>query len=186
MDKVRYFDISLVKGMHVILTLGTGKNAKAAGLGTSRNIIKAVQKSQMEILQYFAVSSSKRKRRQTKLKLPPKDNCLQYFDSLSTKEFVDAYRYLWDIKSCVDMDEYVGDYIYARSEIIHKVFQELNIMPEIAVFVGRENLKTKTVKIMDDNWFPHMFPSKYSDELIKDKENFFNRKARCIEFFPFA
>lgn len=187
LDEIAYYDISLNHNLHVVLALGYASDSKAAGLGTSRNMELAVEKSQKEILQYYATSYNKEKRLyKTKEDIAHKDLYHRYFDGLSVNEVRQMYSYLENsqVMQFFKEDEAIQ---MTRSEIINENYEKLKMNPFISVFNGREELGVKAVKIIDFNWFPHMRPELYEAEKVEWLEKNFGWKRKNFDnWLPFA
>lgn len=186
LNDILYFNISLSNNIYVVLAFGWADDSKAVGLGTSKNLKKAVEKAQKEIMQYYAVSLNKEKRIfKRKIKLGFKDAYQEYFDSISIEKFKELYGYF----NKVNKNIYVLDNEISRienSEIIRGNYYKLNMEPFIAVFDGRENTGVKIVKIKDFNWFPHMRPEIFSNEIIEKIEQKFGWKRKNFDaWLPF-
>lgn len=66
-------------------------------------------------------------------------------------------------------------------------YKLLGMEPYIAMFNGPERLGIKVVKILDFNWFPHMRPELYSEELCFNMEKKIGKKMRKeAKWIPFA
>lgn len=188
LDEIHYYSISLCRDLHVVLAIGYGKKTKAAGIGTSRNIEKAVEKAQKEILQYFSVAFSKNSSQQydTSLYFGKKDIYHEKFDAMSTEDFEKQYKYLRNSQK-VEIQYFDTNYSVRRSEIVHNNYKLLGMEPYIAMFNGPERLGIKVVKILDFNWFPHMRPELYSEELCFNMEKKIGKKMRKeAKWIPFA
>lgn len=185
LDEVLYFNISLSKDLFVVLAIGWTEDRKAAGLGTSRNLAKAVEKSQKEIMQYFATSYNKEKKCNSAKNLS-KDLYQLYFDNLSVQRFRDLYGYLDNTESILHSD-YVDDTCFKRpNEIILSNYYNLSMEPYAAMFTGRKDIGVKVVKLKDFKWFPHLRPELYSSEIIKQLENKFGWKRKNFDnLLPF-
>lgn len=185
LDEVLYFNISLSQDLFVVLAIGWTEDRKAAGLGTSRNLAKAVEKSQKEIMQYFATSYNKESKCNSAENLS-KDLYQLYFDSLSVQRFRDLYGYLNNTGSILYSD-YVDDTrLKSPNEIILSNYYNLSMEPYAAMFTGRKDIGVKVVKIKDFKWFPHLRPELYSSEIIRQLENKFGWKRKNFDnLLPF-
>lgn len=186
LDSIKYYNISLNKNMFVILAIGYSENQKAAGLGTSRNMKAAINKAQKEMLQYFAVSPSKRNFTLEEMYVKDKDIYHKEFEALSVCEFLNLYNYLehsGSKKYYID----IMDGAVSKKEIICENYKKLNMEPYVVMFEGRENKGIKVVKIIDFNWFPHMRPGCYEEGLIDSIGKKMGWEAKVKpDWIPFA
>ena len=191
LDHIKYYNISLSNNIFVVLAIGYSNNAKAAGLGTSKNIELAIEKAQKEILQYFAVSSNKYNRlneekQQNINEENNKDVYHQKFEAMSVNAFRDSYEYLGNNRR-IAISELASPKLMEMNSMIKNNFIKLNMEPYIALFNGRGNSGVKVAKIKDFNWFPHMNPKLYKKDLISSLESRFGWKRKNYnDWLPFA
>lgn len=188
LDEIHYYNISMCHGLYVILAIGTGVKNKAAGLGTSRNIEKAIEKAQKEILQYFSVAFSKYSTgdKELSLKIEKRDVYHEHFETMSVEKFKKMYSYLNNCQM-VDIQCYNSNKYLKQSEIIKSNYDTLGMEPYITVFDGIKRLGIKVVKIRDFNWFPHMRPELYSKDVVCCIEKRLGRKVKKdVKWIPFA
>lgn len=187
LDEIHYYNVSLSKNLFVILAIGWSEKSKAAGLGTSRDIDIAIDKSQKEILQYFAVSVNKEKMQGEKFgEENNKEFYHRNFEKLSIKSFKKHYDYLSNSKE-VNVEKLKNSFKYGLSDIVKENYNNFSMEPYICLFNGRENTGVKIVKLRDFNWFPHMRPGIYDNNLVAQMENKFQRKIKkSIDLIPFA
>lgn len=185
LNDILYFNISLNNNLFVVLALGWADDSKAVGLGTNKNLSKAVEKAQKEIMQYYATSLNKEKRIfECEEKLRFKDAYQEYFDSISIKKFKELYGYLNRSSESISVLE--DEITKTNLEIIMENYSKLDMEPFIAVFNGRENTGVKVAKIQDLNWFPHMRPEFYSKTIIEGLEQKFGWKRKNFDaWLPF-
>lgn len=169
LDNIIYYNISLNKKIFVILAIGYGKIYKAVGLGTSCSIKKALVKAQKEMLQYFATSHSKYSNRglilSSEEKTANKDIYHDNFDKLNPLEIKKAYEYLeGSAELIIDVHEKTEK--YDTSVLIKQVSLSLGMAPFVAMFESGHANGVKVVKIFDFNWFPHMAPKEYTEEIF--------------------
>ena len=184
-DEIDYFNISLDENLYVILALGYGKVKKAIGMGTSSNIINAIQKSQEEMLQNFAVECSKNNFTDIGWKDESQSEGDMYdelFFNMPIERFESEYKYLNNgQKKIIKTVEYKFD-LY---EFILKMKKIYKMEPYVC-FLPSKRGGIKVVKIVDFNWFPHMFPKYYSEEIYNFVESAMNHSLdRKVEFIPF-
>ncbi len=172
LDEILYFNISLSQNLFVVLSIGWTKERKAAGLGTSRSLEKAIEKSQKEIMQYFATSSSKENICDS-TECFSKDLYHLYFDSLPVQKFQDSFKYLYNTKHIISSDYVSKIPKKSPDEIIANNYNTLSMEPYVAMFTVRKDIGIKVIKIKDFNWFPHLRPELYSSEIFKNIERKF-------------
>lgn len=186
-DKVEYYDISLCKDLHVVLSIAVGKNRKAAGLGTSRDIVKAVSKSQKEILQHYAVAKSKRNvKEEIENKESKKDIYHMNFEKITVEEFSNYYNFLRN-STKVSIEEIQCLEIVEKDDIIIENYNSLGMEPYIVVFASWRQKGVKVIKLYDYKWFPHMRPELFdvrSIEYVSAKIK--KSKQKEVMWIPFA
>lgn len=186
LDYIKYYNISLSAGLAVVLCIGYGKDRKAAGLGTSRNLIKATGKAQREMLQYFATATSKNSKIDQTVDAEQRDPYHQNFEELSVEEFLWFYDYLYQSeqrKVVAGKEKQSAE----KKKIIRENYENWGMEPYVVMFEGRENTGIKVVKILDFQWFPHMRPQLYEKGLIERIGSKYGWDAkRDIQWLPFA
>lgn len=136
LEEIKYFNISLSKDNYVILAIGWSDKRKAAGLGTSRNIKRAIDKAQKEILQYFAVAKNKREITAENIIDLKKDLYHLNFDKMSVVDFKKEYEYLLMQKNEVIVNKVD---IVSKREVIYRNYYKLNMNPYIASILESYN-----------------------------------------------
>ena len=186
LDYIKYYNISLSAGLAVVLCIGYGKDRKAAGLGTSRNLIKATGKAQREMLQYFATATSKNSKIDQTVDAEQRDPYHQNFEELSVEEFLWFYDYLYQSeqrKVVAEKEKQSAE----KKKIIRENYENWGMEPYVVMFEGRENTGIKVVKILDFQCFPHMRPQLYEKGLIERIGSKYGWDAkRDIQWLPFA
>ncbi len=184
LDEIKYYNISLSKEIFVTLAIGWSDRNKAAGLGTSRNIFNSIEKAQKEILQYFAVSKSKRNFVREKTSIQNYDLYHLNFEKMSVTKFKQEYEYLLESQKRIILRK---NQLGNQKKIIINNYKILNMNPYISVFSQRETQGIKVVKIKDDFWFPHMYPLMFEKEKIEILEKTFGWKRKNFsKLLPFA
>ncbi|PYY29738.1 YcaO-like family protein [Paenibacillus illinoisensis] len=191
-DDISYYDISLHPELHVILSIGTGNENKSVGLGTHNNLEQALLKSQNEMIQYFAGSTSKYNFTGNGYTFSEnedfemdKDYYHIRFEEISPQELKEMYSYL-------QSSPYMKVAVPHNTNMeLRKVVQDLYLKYAINPFVicipSKRNIPNlKTTKIVDPLWFPHMNPSIYKPELFDHIEGITGlRLDRACKFIPF-
>ena len=186
LNHIKYYNISLSPELAVVLCIGYAEGRKAAGLGTSRNLVKATGKAQREMLQYFATATSKNSKIHQTVDVEQRDSYHQKFEELSVEEFLWFYDYLNQSKQRKVVAE-DGIQTAEKQEIILGNYEKWEMEPYVVMFEGRENTGIKVVKILDFQWFPHMRPQLYEKGLIERIGSKYEWNAKKeIQWLPFA
>lgn len=169
LNKISYFNISLIDEIYVVIAIGTGIY-KAVGLGTSMNIEKAIEKAQRELLQYFASSMSKYGHKILTKKIffleEDKDYYEQNFEKINSQELLELYSYLYNYKTVIT-DNSSGVVEKKSDFYIKKMGDHLNMKPEVVLIPSfRTTFNLKVIKVVDRNWFPHMNPKLYDPAIL--------------------
>ncbi|GEK35601.1 YcaO-like family protein [Kurthia sibirica] len=173
-DNVYYYNISLSPKIFVVLSLAIGKKKKSAGLGTSFNLNDAINKSQIEALQYFANDRTKiYEQLYNEASSEASDLYHILFDKMSLDEFQDNYSYLLtqEFTSSLNQNQLPKKNMeeYNFLDLLIWCNKYLKMNPFICSFPNKRGIAhLKIVKIFDENWFPHLNASLYS---IKDIDN---------------
>ncbi|KQL58304.1 MULTISPECIES: YcaO-like family protein [Bacillaceae] len=187
-DELKFFNISMVDDVYVILAIGYGNKNKVVGMGTGSNVIKAAVKALQEMLQYFAVEFSKYTNKESSEQLP-KDKYHADFDSLTPEELKKLYSYLEGSPVSIIRDEVdeTKEEIVNIQDLSNQLNRQYGINPLIvAIPSKRMNEHLKVTKVLDLNWFPHMNPSKYKEDIYLYIENATNCSLnRELNFIPF-
>ena len=189
-NEIRFFDISLLDNLHVILCIGVGKR-KLIGLGTSFNLKEAINKSLTEALQYHAYIRLDNISDQ-KIEYTSKENQDYYhlsFEAISNKEFVTLYSYLLKNKDKISINQMEQNSNKEKKllNLIKDCKEKLQMNPSISVFKPKHSIPNlKVVKIFDDNWFPNINPSTYANKNYDFVEEIIQKKFdRTISYIPF-
>lgn len=168
-NEVYYFNISLSSKVFVILTLGLGEgNSKCVGLGTAFNLEEAIKKSQIESLQYYATAYTKNNIRNLTQNEPldtNKDLYHRNFDAISPHELKEMYQYLFD-ETNIDSNIISLELKNDVNDLLTSCHKELGMNPSVVFFPNYRNIPhLKIVKVIDENWFPHLNPKLYSEKI---------------------
>ncbi|GJM78157.1 hypothetical protein HMSSN139_06530 [Paenibacillus sp. HMSSN-139] len=100
-DEIHAFEISILNGFFVVLTIGYKGAAFSSGLGADSNILKALESSLNEYLMILdSCLSIKVSPQQLKLR---QDNIYTAFYSMDVKEFWDKFNYLVQTSDYMDI-----------------------------------------------------------------------------------
>lgn len=189
-DNIKYYDISLCSELHVVIGIGLGEKNKCVGIGTHYEIMTAIEKAQQEMLQYFANTMSKHCNEELGFLLPDtpevQDEYNTYFNNLTVDELEKHYDYLGNEKKIYEENNRKSKFQIRK--ILLKIRDELGIDPYVVFFANQRNMShLKVIKIIDYNWFPHMFPRLYTKENYEFVEKVMGVKLdRNCNLIPFA
>lgn len=187
-DNIKYYDISLLDNMHVILCLGYGQK-KCVGLGTSPDIKTAIEKSQIEALQYFANSfSSNHEFSDQNYEIDDSNDMYHVsFDNLSVEKFCSMYDYLLNNISKFQKISTVKKIDFVYNDFILECSTKLQMNPLIAFFETNHKIPhLKVIKILDENWFPHMNAALFRGHSYDFVSNATGKELdRKIKYIPF-
>lgn len=187
-DNVKYFDISLLDNIHVILCLGYGTK-KCVGLGTSPDIKTAIEKSQIEALQYFANSFSENHEFSEQDHNIDSLNDMYHvsFDRLTIENFYLMYDYLLSSISKTQIVSKTKKIEFDYNDFILECKNKLQMNPLIAFFETKQNIPhLKVIKILDENWFPHMNAALFEEHSYNFVSSATGKELdRKIKYIPF-
>jgi ribosomal protein S12 methylthiotransferase accessory factor YcaO len=188
-DDIYYFNLSIFKGINIVITLAFGEKKKAIGLGTSVALNKAILKSQNEILQNLAVDKSKYNSNGDNNDDSYKDMYHDNFYKMSVEEVKNCYNYLFNADTEVSVDSHIGSYEdnLDINKMIQNIYTEYGINPYVYFIPTKRSIPNlKVIKIIDKRWFPHMFPKLYNEEIYNNIERSINKHLdRNVLFIPF-
>lgn len=152
-DKMYAFDISIIDGMYVVLTIGHNGAAFASGLGTDSNLLIALESSLNEYLMILDSCIN--------IKFNPQqyhsDNIYSsHFYSMDVDDFLDQFNYLINHPqqmnvTSVAKEKNLGELI----KDAHNKFQ-LNIYACFMPF-PLKNINVKVVKVYSPEAYPHIW-----------------------------
>lgn len=187
-DRISYFNISLDNEIYVVIALALGEDRKAIGLGTDIDCKTAILKAQKEILQNFAVECSKYNYQDIGFDIneySEKDLYHTYFDNLSSLDIEKKYKYLEN--SPIEIVSNKVNNTLNLNNLLQKINKNYGIEPYI-VFINTKRLVNhlKVIKVIDFNWFPHMRPEFYNDDIYSYVEKRTNIiLQRDVNIIPF-
>lgn len=161
-DKIFSFNISLIEGIYVILTIGTKGNAFSSGIGTGSLLEKAIENSLNEYLMILESSI-------LRLENPGnfKKSTVKYvenFHSLTVKEFMESFSYLLEGEDILSELSYCPSKINMESWILNlNKKYGLNIY---ACYLPHplKQLNTKVVKVFSPEGFPSIDTETFDPE----------------------
>lgn len=185
-DNTNYFNVSISDKIYVILCIVYSENSKCIGLGTSNVLEEAIKKSQIEALQYFATDFSKTAKSNTLKDFDDRKKDLYHsrFDQLSTNEFCRNYSYLLkNMEDCQFESKLKFNFKLWQKECREK----LKMDPVISLFHSYQPIPhLKVVKVVDENWFPHMNPILYNESVYAFVQSICGKELdKSIEYIPF-
>ncbi|MCC4054119.1 YcaO-like family protein [Enterococcus faecium] len=185
-DIINYFNVSLSDKIYVVLCIGYSKLSKCIGLGTSNILEVAIKKSQIEALQYFATDFSKNNKSHIFVDFndSKKDLYHSRFNQLTTNEFYGNYSYL--LKN-TEYYRFENEPIFNFKLWKKECREKLKMDPVIGVFPSYQPIPhLKVVKVIDENWFPHMNPVLYNKNVYTFIQSIYGKELdKSIEYIPF-
>lgn len=180
-DMLFSFNISLIDGIYVILTIGTKGNAFSAGIGTDCLLEKAIENSLNE---YLMILESCIIREQ--ININSADKYVMNFYSLTVKEFLESFKYLLEGEDRLLERSYSSPENNMNSLIINlNKKYKLNIY---ACYLPHpiKQINSKVVKVFSPEGFPHIDTELFDPEEFEISEhltqkNFYN-KYKSIPF----
>lgn len=163
-DELKFYNISISNQVFVILGIGVGEQNKCIGIGTSEILGDALKKAMQEMLQYFMYTFSKDSGTLDSIEdktrnIERKDLYHEYFDSLSSNELNQKYDYL-ENEFVLEITEKYDS--FNLQKFLKELKSGFNMDLYAFYFSNQRNLSnTKTVKILDFNWFPNILPLTY-------------------------
>ncbi|EMF0403740.1 hypothetical protein JMQ83_002623, partial [Enterococcus faecium] len=147
---------------------------------------EAIKKSQIEALQYFATDFSKNAKSNILVDFDDSKKDLYHsrFDQLTTNEFYRNYSYLLNnTEDCQYENKLIFNFKFWQKECREK----LKMDPVISVFPSYQPIPhLKVVKVVDENWFPHMNPILYNEKVYTFIQSVFGKKLdKSIDYIPF-
>ncbi len=176
------FNISLIEGIYVILTIGTKGIAFSSGVGTDSLLEKAIENSLNE---YLMILESSINKEQINLK-GSTDKYAVNFYSLTGKEFMESYKYLLEGEDKLSELSYSSPKNNMESWILNLNKEYgLNIY---ACYLPHpiKQINSKVVKVFSPEGFPHIDTESFDPEEFEISKhligkNFYN-KYKSIPF----
>lgn len=182
-SEIKFFDISIVEGFFVVIGYGIIDDNFYIGLGSSLTLDQALASCVKELDQFRFHYRSTAHNMEAKGALTSLEDYSDMFFAISTRKKYDAYSYLGKGSNGVTEDEFTASY----TDVIKKLHEKYGIAP-IICYVNPQGYcsQLKNVKIIDLNWFPSMFPMKFSHDVYDFVESVTNvRLDRECTFIPF-
>ncbi|UHA74284.1 YcaO-like family protein [Paenibacillus sp. 481] len=171
-DELYLFNISLHNSIYVVFALGFGEKYKSLGLKASLKAEDAIYGAIEELQQTFANHWTKNNVNNYEQYGQDKqaDMYLKYYESLSPLEMKDEFSYLWEgMTDCCSFEEFIQkESIQSLPKVMKQVADDLNLIPYSA-FVPclYDGFKTKIIKILSPNGYPHMYPVLFNERQTK-------------------
>ncbi|MEC1302877.1 YcaO-like family protein [Lysinibacillus capsici] len=152
-DTIIAVNISIIDGIFVILTIGSNGNAFSSGIGTDRNLEKAVESSLNEYLMILE-SSFMRAKNPEAFKESTEKYVVNFY-SLTVKEFLNSFKYLieGESKQLSEISYYPSTTTMNSLLLNLKEHYGLNIY---ACFLPHplKEINSKVVKVFSPDGFP--------------------------------
>lgn len=176
------FNISLIEGIYVILTIGTKGIAFSSGVGTDSILEKAIEKSLNE---YLMILESCLIREQINLQVV--DKYAANFYSLTTKEFLESYKFLLEGEDILSELSYSSQKNSMENWILSlKEKYGLNIF---ACYLPHpiKHINSKVVKVFSPEGFPHIDTELFDPEEFEISKYLIGKKFyNKFKSIPFA
>ena len=182
-SELKFFDISIVDGFFVVIGYGIIDDNFYIGLGSSLKLDQALANCVKELDQFRFHYRNNTNNVEAKRAQTPLEDYSDMFFAISTRKKYDAYSYLGKGSNGVIEDECAASY----TDVIKKLYEKYRIDP-IVCYVNPQGYcrQSKNVKLIDLNWFPSMFPKKFSDDVYDFVESVTNATLdRECTFIPF-
>lgn len=179
-ENIRFYNISIIDSVYVIIGLGIANNNYYTGLGTDCDFRLAINKCIKEINQMDRVFLYNKNRSRHNKKLDYDDLYL----SLPYDKLKSAYSYLTNSKFKI-IDPKI--YEYKLEDIVLEMNEKCNMNPLVVFHKRINNQNIKIMHIIDLNWFPSLSPLNYSEDNYSFVEKVMKSKLdRRCNFIPFA
>ncbi len=181
-DEIFSFNISLIEGIYVILTIGTKGIAFSSGIGTDSILEKAIEKSLNE---YLMILESCLIREQINFRVV--DKYAANFYSLTSKEFLESYKFL------LEGEDILSELAYSsQKNSMQNWILSLNEKYGLNIFACYlphpiKHINSKVVKVFSPEGFPHIDTELFDPEEFEISKyligkNFYNK----FKSIPFA
>lgn len=194
-------DISILKGVHVILFVGINRNSYNVGLGTAYDVNQAIKKSLEEGIgfQEFRISDEEIQNRQIFLEkidsvLKNNDIPVSSYDSIFfnylTPGFVfNRFKYLQETNSVLTDSETLVSSSLNKVIRIRNICKNWKLKPCISFLNSgiNNNIRGDVIHISANGAYPHIFapflePEKYKTSYLLDNSNEFPNKYKYLPF----
>lgn len=161
-DAIFSFNISMVEGIYVILTIGTKGNAFSSGIGTSSLLEKAIENSLNEYLMilessFFGIENPEMYKKSN-------EKYVVNFYSLTVKEFMESFSYLLEGEDILSELSYSNSKTNMENLLLNlKEKYGLNIY---ACYLPHplNQINTKVVKVFSPEGFPSIDTESFDPE----------------------
>ncbi|HDR7352946.1 Bacteriocin biosynthesis docking scaffold, SagD family [Bacillus cereus] len=168
-DEVYLIDISVHPSIKTIIVLGSGRYYKGIGLQASENPENAIVGALEEMYQTFGNSWNKNYINEYETFKPHGnlDFYLEYYHSLTPDKFIDEYSFLISNTPSLSISIYLDQASknFDFNNLVNLVSNDIGIQP-ICAYIPcfYEGFRTKIIKILSPNSYPHMFPVLFTQE----------------------
>lgn len=185
-DEIDAYEVSIIDGFFVVLTVGHKGEAFSSGMGADLNILKALESSLYEYL--MIMDSCLSIKANPKMKLVVHDNIYTTsFYSMNIKEFKEKFDYLIQSSNYLDINSAIHsvDDFY---EIVRKTHEKFKIEIYCSFLPSPlKSVNVKVVKVFSPDAYPHIWtkifdPSDYNITKQLPPTDFPNR----FQSIPFA
>jgi len=173
-DKIFSFNISLIEGIYVILTIGTKGNAFSSGIGTGNHLDKAIENSLNEYLMILESSILRQGNPGVFKKSTVK--YVEHFHSLTVEEFMESFSYL------LEGENILSEYSYCPSKTnMESWILNLNEKYGLNIYAcylphPLKQLKTKVIKVFSPEGFPSIDTETFDPEEFEISKYLTNKK----------
>ncbi|MGK4878342.1 YcaO-like family protein [Staphylococcus pseudintermedius] len=171
-DEIQLFEISIIKEVPVVLSIGSSSYLKCIGLASSMNINDAIYASLEESLQTFTNVKNKFNydNEYTDDAHEDMDLYSRYYTKISIEDFKKYYAFLNNSKY-TDICRYNDD--IKISSAVKRIYELYGVETYCTLINNPLNFSNaKIVKVFSPNGYPHMYPS----EDDKFKKSIYSRK----------
>lgn len=183
-DQIISFNISLIKGIYVVLTIGYKGEAFSTGLGTDGNLAKAMENSLSEYL--MILESCMLIKRNSENIIDSNEKYAVNFYSLTIEGFLNAFQYLFESKYELPESLYSS-----KTNDFHQWILDLKQLFGINLYAcylphPLKNITSKVVKVLSPEGFPHIDTESFDPVQFEIsnhlKKNDFYNKFKSIPF----
>lgn len=154
-DEIDAFEVSIIDGFFVVLTVGYKGEAFSSGMGADINILKALESSLNEYL--MIMDSCLFTKANPEVKRSVHDNIYTSFYSMNVKEFKEKFDYLIQSSNYLDIRSVihsVGDFY----EIVRKTHEKFQIEIYCSFLPSPlKSINVKVVKVFSPDAYPHIW-----------------------------
>lgn len=154
-EKIYLFDISIINGFYVVLTIGQKGYAFSSGLGADTNLLNAIESSLSEYLMILD-SCIINKLNSNKYRSGDSNVYTDYFFSLNVDQFFDQFSYLLNQSEFMDIKQNETEINWR--ELVRNTHKKFNInLYACYMPFPLRNINVKVVKILSPEAYPHIW-----------------------------